>query len=449
MADPHRDRDGRGWLEVLGLHRPELRAWSMYDWALSGWQTVILTALFPVYYYGVAGAALPPGVATERFATATALSVALVALVSPLLGAIADRLAIRKRMLAACLALGVPATAGFGLVGPGDATLATVLFVLAYLGASASIVFYDALLPHVARIEEIDRVSSMGHALGYLGGAVLLALDLLVIARPAWFGLPPDETTWPARVAFLSVAVWWLAFSVPLFRKVSEPAAVGPVSTRRGAALVSEAFAGLTASIRSLLRLRQAAWMLTAFVIYQAGVETIQKMATIFGKEVGLDDLALLATILMVQILGIPFAILFGILAGRIGAKPSILIALAVYVVASVLGSFLSSLFQFMMVAGLIAMVRGGCQALSRSLFARLVPAHESATAFGLFAVAEKLAGALGPGFFAFTIASTGSSRRAVGALVAFFVVGGVMLARVNVPSGHETAAAAEPGLAS
>lgn len=176
--------------------------------------------------------------------------------------------------------------------------------------------------------------------------------------------------------------------------------------------------------------------MLVAFVTYQAGVETIQKMAAIFGKEVGLGDAGLLATILLVQFVGVPFAVLFGMLADRIGARSSVLIALAAYSAASLLGFFLHSLWQFILVALLVAMVRGGCQALSRSLFVRLVPARESAAFFGLFAVAEKLAGAIGPGLFALVVAATGSSRQAVGGLIVLFLVGGILLSRVDISRG-------------
>ena len=444
MTRPGDEPDRRGWPEVLGLHRPELRAWALYDWAVSGWQTMILTTLFPVYYYEVAGAGLPQGVATERFAAATALSVAVVAIVSPVLGTIADRLAARKMLLGACVGLGGLATAGMSQVRPGDLTLATVLFVAAYLGASGSLVFYDALLLHVARPEEVDRVSTVGHALGYLGGGLLLALDLAWVALPRWFGFTPEDPTALARWAFLSVAAWWLAFSIPLFRRVAEPAAVPGPGERPARGLLIDAITRLGGSFRRLLGLRQAALMLVAFLVYQAGVETIQKMAAIFGREVGLDDLALMTTLLAVQFVGIPFAVLFGMLAGRIGAKLSILVALAAYVAVSVLGYFLTSLAQFVLVALLVGMVRGGCQALSRSLYACLVPARESAMFFGLFAVAEKLAGALGPGAFALTTAATGSSRRAVGALVLFFLVGGAVLASVDVRRGQALARTAQ-----
>ncbi len=435
MDRPGTGHATRGWLEALALGRPELRAWVLYDWAVCGWQTVILTAIFPIYFHDVAGAELPEGSATVRFATATALSVTVVAVAAPLLGTLADRIAARKTMLALCLTAGVLATASMALIRRGDLTLATVAFVVAYIGASGSLVFYDSLLPHVARQDEVDRVSTIGHALGYLGGGILLGLELGWLALAKGFGhsLYGSDPAAPVRWVFLTVAAWWLAFAIPLFVQVREPAADRRRSERGRLANTLQRTRALMANV---FYHRQAALMLIAFLVYQAGVETIQKMAAMFGKDVGLSDAGLLTTILLVQFVGIPFAILFGMLADRIGAKASILIALTAYGLASIIGFFLTTLTQFVLIALLVAMVRGGCQALSRSLFARLVPPSDASAYFGLFAVAEKIAGAVGPGIFAVVVATTGSSHHAVGALLAFFVVGGGLLSRVRVAKG-------------
>jgi MFS transporter, UMF1 family len=440
MDSPVDEPDRRGWLEVVGLHRPELRAWVLYDWAVSGWQTAVLTTLFPIYFYELAAAGRLQGAATARFAAATALSVGALAIFAPVLGAIADRHAIRKMMLGICVGLGVVATASMSLVPPGDVALAIFLFVAAYLGASGSLIFYDALLPHVARRNEVDRVSTMGQAVGYLGGGLLLALNIAWAARPWGPGFNAHGLGALARQVFLTTAAWWLAFSIPLFRHVTEPAAVAGPGARPDRGLLVDLMARVGSAFGMLLQFKQAALMLIAFLVYQAGVETIQKMAAIFGREVGLGAMALLVTLVTVQFIGIPCAVVFGWLAGRLGAKVSILLALAVYSVASALAYFLNTLPQFVVIAILVAMVRGGCQALSRSLYTRLVPTLQAATFFGLFALVEKLAGALGPGAFALVIATTGSSRQAVGALVLFFLAGGALLALVDVRQGKTKA---------
>src|SRR6185503_10213126 len=210
------------WLVKLGLRTEQQRAWATYDWANSAFQCTIITAVFPVYFSSVAAANLPPAVATERFATSTTLALTIVAIISPVLGAYADFAGAKKRLLAIFLGVGVISTAAMVLIGNGDWLLAAVLFVVANIGVSGSFVFYDSLLPHVAEDAEMDRVSSAGYALGYLGGGVLLAVNLAWILKPEWFGLADAGVA--SRLSFVSVAIWWLVFAIPLFRKVPEPA---------------------------------------------------------------------------------------------------------------------------------------------------------------------------------------------------------------------------------
>lgn len=436
------------FLARLGLHRPELRAWALYDWANSAFVTTIVAAVFPVYFSAVAAAELPRAIATQRYAIATTLALVFVALIAPVLGTIADAAGSKKRFFAGFLAVGVIAVAGMFFVERGDWKLAAALFVLANVGANGSFVFYDALLPHLARGEELDRVSTAGYALGYLGGGLLLAANLAWIERPELFGLPSGpgltgpEATLPARLAFLSVAIWWGVFALPLLVRVPEPRVAG-VRVRLGAATV-EAVRRLRHTAAALRRHPQAALLLVAFLVYNDGIGTIIRMATIYGTEIGLGRGPLIGAILLVQFIGVPFAFLFGGLAGRIGAKRAIFLALAVYVVVSVLGFFVRTAAQFFAMAILVGAVQGGSQALSRSLFARLIPASRSGEFFGFFAVTEKFAGIFGPALFAAAIALTGSSRAAILSVIAFFVVGGALLAKVDVAEGERAARAAE-----
>jgi UMF1 family MFS transporter len=368
---------------MLGLDRPELRAWAMYDWANSAMVTVIVTAVFPIYFSSVAGATLRPEVATFRFGVATTVGMVIIAALSPFLGAVADYAAVKKRMLGTFLGVGVAAVALMYFIQRGDWLLASVLFVVANIGANGSYVFYDALLPHVASKHEMDRVSTAGYALGYLGGGLLLALNLAWIQRPGWFGLASGQglsagqATLPVRLAFVSVAVWWVLFSVPLFRRVSEPAAVVDPATR-GRGVAAAAFTRLRATVRELRGYRHAFLMLLAFLIYNDGIGTIIRMASIYGTELGIGRGELIGSILLVQFVGIPFAFLFGALAGTIGAKRSIFLGLAVYVVISVVGYYMRTSAHFLVLALLVGMVQGGTQALSRSLFASMVPKHKT-----------------------------------------------------------------------
>jgi UMF1 family MFS transporter len=424
------------------LHRRELRAWALYDWANSALAATVVTAVYPAYYYAVAGEGLPDGVATQRFAVATTISLTLVAVMAPILGAIADVRGARKRLLRVFLGIGVLSTSALYFVGSGDWLLGAILFALANIGASGTLVFYDSLLPHVAAPSEMDRVSTSGYALGYLGGGLLLALNLAWIRFPAAFGLPAGDgltdaqATLPARLAFVSVAVWWLLFSIPLFRVVKEPR---PLATAAGTPTLASAWSSLRASFKELRRYRNAALMLAAFLLYNDGILTIVRMATIYGTEMGLDRGTMIAVILLVNFVGVPFSFLFGALAGRIGAKRSLYIALVAFVGVSLLGYWLSSAREFVILGVLVGMFLGGTQGLSRSLFASMIPKQRSTEFFAFFAVIEKFAGILGPALFVLT-----SSRNAVLAIAAFFVLGGVLLAFVDVDAGRRAARLSE-----
>ncbi|HEU5304688.1 MAG TPA: MFS transporter [Gemmatimonadales bacterium] len=434
------------FLARVGLDRPELRAWAMYDWAASAMQTTIMVAVFPIYFVKVAGADLPGSAATQRLATINTLALVVIALLSPILGAISDYGAMKKRLLAAFMLVGVGAVAGMLFVHRGDIDVASALFLLALIGGAGSFVFYEALLPHIARPAEIDRVSTAGYALGYIGGGILLAFNLLWIQQPDWFGLPTGpnlgeaDATLPVRLAFGSVAVWWLVFSIPLFRRVPEPPPRLEPDERPGESPVKVALVRLTETFRELRGYRQAFLMLLAFLVYNDGIQTIIKMATAYGTEIGIGQSALIGAILLVQFVGIPCSFLFGIVASRIGAKRAIFVGLLIYTGISVLGYYMTTAAHFYILAGLVGTVQGGTQALSRSLFASMIPAHKSGEFFGFFSIFEKFAGIFGPLIFAGTIAATGSSRNAILSVIGFFAVGAALLWFVDVDEGRSAA---------
>ncbi|MBA2356672.1 MAG: MFS transporter [Acidobacteria bacterium] len=426
-----------GWLQRLGLGRPELRAWAMYDWANSAFLTTIVAAVFPIYYNNVAARGMAPQDAAFRFSLATTAALVVSALLAPVLGAIADHRPAKKAFLGGFMLLGVIATALMALIEQGDWALALGLFMAGNIAASGSIAFYDSLLPHIAAPDELDRVSSSGFALGYLGGGLLLAINLAWILQPRLFGLPDAGVA--TRLAFFSVAVWWFAFSLPLFRRVPEPAIPGGGEATLAAA-TRRALGDLRQTFARLRRYRQAFLMLLAFLIYNDGIGTIIRMASLYGAQLGIAEQHLIGALLLVQFVGVPCAFLFGWLAGRIGAKRSIFLALTVYAGISVLGYFMTSAVHFYALAILVGMVQGGSQALSRSLFASMIPRERSSEFFGFFAVTERTAGILGPLTFAAAIALTGSSRAAILSVIAFFVVGALVLSRVDVAAGQQAA---------
>jgi MFS transporter, UMF1 family len=427
-------------LARAGLVTPEQRAWAWYDWANSAYFTTIVTAVFPSFYATYAAAGLEPSQATARFGAITTASVALIAVISPVLGAVADFTGIRKRLLALFMMVGVLAAAAMALIERGDWMLASILFVVGNIGVSGTTVFYDSLLPHVARPEETDRVSSAGYALGYLGGGVLLLLNLAWILQPATFGFA--DTVAATKAAFVSVAVWWLLFSIPLLRKVPEPPPELEPGERANSAILTAAFGRLGRTFREIRRYRHAFLLFIAMLLYQDGIQTIIRMASVFGAEIGIDINAQIAAFVMVQFLGIPFSFLFGMLGTRIGTKRAIFIALAVYTVTAIMGYFMTSVTHFFILAGLVATVQGGSQALSRALFARLIPAKKASEFFGFYAVAERFATVLGPLVFTVSVAMTGSSRSAILFIIVFFAAGAALLSMVDEEEGVRAAQA-------
>ena len=437
-----------GVLHALGLSRPELRAWALYDWANSAMVTTILTAVFPIFYAKVACSDFNETVANRYYATATTIGMIFIAVISPFLGAIADYSARKKQMLGAFLALGLVSVALMFFISRGQWMFASILFILANIGANGSFVFYDALLPHIASDEEVDRVSTAGYALGYLGGGILLAINLAWISKPEWFGLPsgdnltPSQATLPARLSFLSVALWWFVFSIPLFRRVPEPRPDRPPSEYKEGLIgtIRVAAGRLKETAHELGRYRQAVLMLAAFLIYNDGIGTIMRMAAIYATELKISSGTIIQSILLVQFVGIPCSFAFGGLAGKIGAKMAIFLGLLVYVGICIVGYFMETDWHFLVLAVLVGLVQGGTQALSRSLFASMIPRDKSGEFFGFFAVVEKFAGIIGPAMFAVINLVTGSSRGAILAVISFFVIGGALLAMVDVAKGQALA---------
>lgn len=302
-------------------YRRRIRAWALYDWANSAFATTILAAVLPVYYSQIAGRTLPsPATATAYWSWTLSLSLVLVAVLAPIFGTISDIKRGKKKLLAAAVLLGAAATALLYFVSTGDWFLASVLFVVARLGFAGGNVFYDALLPHVARPDDQDRVSTFGYALGYLGGGLLLAVNVVMI-----FVLGNEVGS---RLAFVSVAAWWLVFSIPLFRRVPEPPAA---VAREPGNVVTLAFRRLAVTFRQLRRYRELLKFLIAFLIYNDGIGTIISIAVIYGAELGFGAVELIAAILLVQFVGIPFSVIFGRIPYRDEPRRAVFLAFVLF----------------------------------------------------------------------------------------------------------------------
>ena len=431
-------------LERIGLGRPELRAWAMYDWANSAFQTTVIAAVFPIYFKTGGRRWVPEADAMARFAWATTIAIFIVAIVAPVLGAIADHSAVKKRLLAVFAGIGISACFAMFWITEGEWLFALVLFVIGNVGVAGSIVFYESLLPHIVAPAELDRVSSAGYAIGYLGGGVLLALNLLMIQQPQMFGLA--DAGIGTRLSFASVGLWWLIFSVPLFISVPEPRALAGGTPERMS--VAAGVRRLFETLRDLRRYRQAFMFLLAFLVYNDGIQTMIRVATIYGESIGLDSGSMITALLLTQFIGVPAAFGFGALASRIGARPAVFLGLAVYAVISALGYYMKTSTHFYALAVLVGLVQGGTQALSRSLFASMIPRQKSSEFFAFFGVFERYAGVLGPAVFALVVSYSGSGRNAILAVLAFFIIGALVLTRVDVEAGRQVARAAERELA-
>ena len=413
----------------------------MYDWANSAFVAIILTAVFPVHYRSlVTNAGHAPEDATAYWAYTTSISLLFVALIGPVLGAMADLLGGRKRFLAVALICGILGSVSLAFLGESTFVLASFLFAIANLGFAGGNIFYEAMLPHIARADDFDRVSARGYAFGYLGGGLFLLFVLALILHPDWFRLASRE--FAVRASFAGVALWWFAFSVPLFCRVKETGRAPP--TNISVRLITEGFQNLLGTLRQIRHYRQLTLFLIAFWIYNDGISTIIKLAAAFGDEIGLQHNHMLMALILTQFIGFPSSIAFGALARSLGSKQSIFLGLAVYTVVSVAAFFMTSAAHFYMLAVVVGLVQGGTQALSRSLFATMVPKARSTEFFGFFSTGEKVAGIIGPAIFGLIGQLTGSSRWGILSIVIFFVAGALILRRVDEGEGRRVAETAE-----
>jgi UMF1 family MFS transporter len=416
--------------------RKMVLSWCFYDWANSAFAATIMAAVLPVFYSSVAGAELSKTTASSYWGYTNTVAMLIVAFCAPILGALADHSGTKKRFLAFFAGLGVVSTAMLVFVGRGDWFLASLLYILGMVGFSGGNNFYDSLLPHVAGEKDIDRISSYGYAFGYLGGGILLAVNLAMILKPHLFGIPDAE--WGTRYSFLTVGVWWSVFSIPILKNVPEPPIV-PIPGESPHPLQAS-LQRLSLTLGHIRRYREAFKFLIAYWLFNDGIGTIISMAVIFGAEVNIPQEHLIGAILAVQFIGIPFSILFGRMAERMGTKRAIFLGLAVYTGISLGGYFIQTALHFWILAVLVGFVQGGTQALSRSLFGTLIPKSRSAEFFSFYDVSSKFAGIIGPFVFGLVGQLTGSSRLSVVALVIFFIGGGSILLTVDEKEGRARA---------
>ncbi len=410
-------------------------SWAMYDWANSAYATAVLAGFFPLFFKSYWSSGASATQSTFQLGLANSGAGLAIAILAPVLGAIADAGGIRKRFLLVFTLLGVSMTAGLYFVGEGEAMTALSLFVLGTIGFLGSMVFYDSLIVMVAEEKDFDMASAMGYSLGYLGGGVLFAGTVAMTLWPAAFGLTDKAAA--VKLAFLCVAAWWLVFAIPVMLNVPERR---PASEKNYVAVVLSAFRQLRDTFTHIRRLHYVFLFLLAYWLYIDGVDTIVVMAVDYGAALGFSTENLITALLITQFIGFPAAIGFGLLGGRIGAKQAILIAIGVYILVTIWAYWMDTVAEFYAMAIVIGLVQGGVQSLSRSLYARLIPADKSAEFFGFYNMIGKFAAILGPALVGVAGVMTGSSRLAILSISILFIAGGTLLYRVNVEAGRSIA---------
>ena len=428
-------------MRQLSDHKTKF-GWCLYDWANSAFATVVLAAVLPVYFASLVparGADLfwssHPIPATALWGYIISFSMALVAIVAPALGNLADRRGWRLRLLIISCLLGSFATCGLFFAGPGQYLLAAALFVLGNIGFAAGNIFYNAYLPDLASGHEADRLSARGFALGYIGGGLMLLIVFLMIQHHALLGLPDQGSA--TRLGFLLTGAWWLGFALPAFVWLKNV----PVTTRALHTLRTPR--DYLKTFADLRRYRDLSRFLIAFLLYNDGIQTIIAVSAIFAREeLGLGTGTILSCFLMIQFVAMPGALLFSRLAKRFNTKYAVMASLILFTMIAVYASIMTTAIEFWILGFAVAIVLGGSQALSRSLFSSLVPKQRSAEFFGFYAISSKFASILGPLTFALLIEMTGSNRIAILALALFFISGIVLLIGVNVEKGRRQAEA-------
>ena len=405
------------------LRRRPVLAWAFYDWANSAFATTVMAGFFPVFFKQHWNLGVPVTESTFRLGVTSGIASALIALVAPVLGAIADRGGARVRLLMGFTVMGATATAALALVPAGQWQVAATLYLAGSLGFWAGIVFSDSLLLHVAEPREYDLVSGFGYAMGYLGGGLLFAINVAMTLRPAWFGLA--DAAQAVKVSFVMVGLWWLIFALPLAFSVPEQA----TGTRLApSAAVRQGFGELARTLREIRRYRPILWFLAAYWLYIDGVNTVIKMAVDYGLSLGFEAAQLLAALLLTQFVAFPAALAFGWLGQRIGARKGIFVALTVYATATCFAYFLRDVRDFYLLAVVIGLVQGGVQSLSRSYFGRLVPEGKSSEFFGFYNMMGKFAAVLGPLLTGVVAKLTGDPRLSILSILLLFVAGATLL---------------------
>ena len=412
----------------MGINR-ETKSWIMYDFANSAFATAVIAGFFPIFFKEYASAGADAATSTAQLGFANSLASLIIVLIAPLMGAIADSLSYKKRFLFFFTYLGILMTAALAICGEGEWQLALFIYVLGIIGFSGANIFYDSLLPFVAKEKERDTVSGLGFSLGYLGGGLLFTFNIFMYQKPELFGL--QNSTEAIKVSFVLVALWWAIFSLPILLFVKEP-----LSEKKGS--IKDGYVQLIATFKKIRQYKSIVLFLFAYWFYIDGVDTIIRMAVDYGLAIGFEAGDLILALLLVQFVGVPSTIIVSKIANVWDTKKTILASIGIYFIIISWAAMMQSKNEFYAIAVLIGLVQGGIQALSRSFYSRIIPVQYSAEFFGFYNMIGKFAVVLGPVLISMTALATKDSRLSIVSVAILFIIGGLLLLKVDEEKAKE-----------
>ena len=399
-------------------------SWALYDWANSAFATTVMAGFFPIFFKSYWASDLSDAESTFAIGSVNSLVGLLIAVSAPILGAFADAGDAKRKFLFSFAFLGIITTGYLFFIPDSSWKLAVVFYGLGVIGFSGANVFYDSLLVTVSKEEERNRTSALGFSLGYLGGGILFLLNVIMFLYPNWFGLEDqiEAVLW----SFMSVALWWLIFSLPIYLNVKEPTQSS--SSKSVNRIVTEAFSSLINTARSIKEYKSAVIFLLAYFLYMDGVDTIIRMATSYGSDIGLSATSMIQALLLTQFVGFPATLVFGYYADKFGYKYSLSFAIVVYIFVVLFSSQMDTALEFYVVACVVGLVQGGVQAISRSFFSTLIPTNKAAEFFGFYNFIGKSSVFIGPFMVSGIALVSGSPSYGILSLLILFIPGLILL---------------------
>jgi UMF1 family MFS transporter len=412
-------------------------AWAFYDWANSAFATTVMAGFFPVFFsaYWAVGSSAAEG--TFFLGLANSIGSAIIALLAPFLGSIADWGSYKKRLLGFFALLGSVMTASLYFLQMGNWPMAVIIYLFAMIGFAGGNTFYDALLPFVASEKKVDFVSSLGYSLGYIGGGLLFAVNVLMFLNPGKFGISSQEQA--VKLSFVMVGIWWMVFSLPILLLVKEEKGYDALPLKEA---IRKGMSMTVYTVKSFRQLKMLFTFLVAYWLYIDGVDTIIVMAVNYGTSLGFPSESLIVALLITQFVAFPSALLYALFSKKVGVRRALQVAIAAYTLIAMLGFFMNKPIHFYLLAVAIGLFQGGIQALSRSYYTRFIPEGRSAEFFGFFNMLGKFASILGPLLMGLVSLATGSTRLGIVSLIILFAGGFFMLSKVDEKRGETEAKA-------